>query len=67
MREWWQTGELEGCGKKRDVGIGKEPPMWNAEKLWQRSVCSEAKIRFEDRGGTARSLTELELVYKDCT
>jgi len=42
---------------------GKEPPYWNDELMWRRSIYAEAKLRFEQKGATAKSLKELGYVY----
>jgi cation diffusion facilitator CzcD-associated flavoprotein CzcO len=42
---------------------GKEPAYWNDELLWQRSIYAEAKLRFEQQGGTAKTLAELGFIY----
>ena len=53
MYEWTaQAGE----GAK---GRGREPPRWNDEALWQRSIYAEAKMAFEKDGKKARSLEEI--------
>ncbi len=43
---------------------GKMPPRWSDELVWQRRNYSEAKLRFEVQGRTARSLEELGFVYE---
>lgn len=43
--------------------LGKEPPYWNDELLWQRTIYGEAKLLFELQGCKARSLEELGLHY----
>ncbi|KND93933.1 Thiol-specific monooxygenase [Tolypocladium ophioglossoides CBS 100239] len=43
--------------------VGKEPPRWDDELFWQRSVFVEAKLRFEQRGCKATTLDELGLHY----
>ena len=43
---------------------GKMPPRWSDELVWQRRVYSEAKLRFEVQGRTARSLEELGFAYE---
>ncbi|KAI2615911.1 FAD/NAD(P)-binding domain-containing protein [Hypoxylon sp. NC1633] len=50
-------GGGEGSGKVR--GGGKEPPFWDEELLWQRSVYIEAKMQFERTGRKAKTLEEL--------
>lgn len=42
---------------------GREAPYWDDEKMWQRSIFGEAKLRFEQQGGTATSLAEIGYVY----
>jgi cation diffusion facilitator CzcD-associated flavoprotein CzcO len=42
---------------------GKEPPYWDDEQLWQRKIFAEAKIKFEQMGGTATTLEEIGFVY----
>ncbi|KAL6889711.1 FAD/NAD(P)-binding domain-containing protein [Trichoderma longibrachiatum] len=43
--------------------VGKEPPRWDGENFWQRSICVEAKIKFEDDGCRAKTLAELGYHY----
>ncbi|PHH64975.1 hypothetical protein CDD81_3612 [Ophiocordyceps australis] len=43
--------------------LAKEPPRWNDELFWIRGICKEAKLLFEQKGGTAKSLAELGLLY----
>lgn len=38
---------------------GKLPPKWNEERLWERSIYAEAKLKFEMEGRKAKSLGEL--------
>jgi hypothetical protein len=42
---------------------GKKPPHWGPEQVWQRKICPQAKLRFEQGGRTARTLEELGLVF----
>jgi cation diffusion facilitator CzcD-associated flavoprotein CzcO len=42
----------------------KEPPRWDDELMWQRSIFLEAKTRFEKTGCTAQTLEELGYHYK---
>ncbi len=44
--------------------LGKEPPRWDDELFWQRSVFTEAKRMFEQQGCKATTLEELGLFYK---
>lgn len=44
--------------------VGKEPPVWNDELMWQRSIFVEAKLRFEQRGCKAKTLEEIDFYYK---
>ena len=41
------------------AGIGRAPPRWDPEALWQRSVYAEAKMAFEKAGRTATTLAEI--------
>ncbi|PNY26555.1 Thiol-specific monooxygenase [Tolypocladium capitatum] len=43
--------------------VRKEPPRWDDELFWQRSVFAEAKLRFEQLGCKATTLDELGLHY----
>ena len=43
--------------------MGKTPPRWSDDMFWQRSVFTEAKLRFEEQGCRATTLGELGLVY----
>ncbi|KAK5993322.1 Thiol-specific monooxygenase [Cladobotryum mycophilum] len=43
---------------------GKEPPRWDDEIFWQRSICDKAKIRFEEQGRKAKTLEELGFHYE---
>lgn len=43
---------------------GKEPPHWDAEMLWQRSIYAEAKMQFEKTGKGAKTLEELGFCYE---
>ena len=49
---------------KRSRNPGMEPPYWDDELLWQRSVYVEAKLRFERDGCKAMSLEDLGFHYK---
>jgi hypothetical protein len=42
---------------------GKEPPYWNNELMWQRSVFLDAKVKFEQLGCKARTLEEVGFHY----
>jgi len=44
--------------------LGKEPPFWNDELMWQRSVFLDAKAKFEQLGCRARTLEEVGFYYK---
>lgn len=43
---------------------GKEPPVWDTEQRWQRTVYADAKLKFEKTGRNARSLEELDFRYQ---
>jgi cation diffusion facilitator CzcD-associated flavoprotein CzcO len=43
----------------RSRNPGKEPPYWDEEKLWERSIFVEAKLRFEKDGCRAITLEDL--------
>ncbi|KAI0015327.1 hypothetical protein F4780DRAFT_773617 [Xylariomycetidae sp. FL0641] len=60
MHDWAVRADAEE-GK----GVGKQPPCWGAELLWQRRVYAQAKLRFEQTGRTARTLEELGFCYED--
>lgn len=49
--------------KKGEAG-GKEPPFWDEEMLWQRSIYAEAKMQFEKTGRRAKTLEELGFRYE---
>lgn len=42
---------------------GKEPPRWNDELLWQRTIYAEARLEFEKGGCVAKSLEELGFTF----
>ncbi|KAM5342564.1 hypothetical protein ACJ41O_013530 [Fusarium nematophilum] len=44
--------------------LGKEPPRWDDELMWQRSVFLEAKASFERQGCTAQTLREIGFHYE---
>ncbi|XXH00604.1 hypothetical protein Hte_006952 [Hypoxylon texense] len=44
--------------------VGKEPPYWDAEMLWERSIYAEAKMQFEKTGRKAKTLEELGFRYE---
>lgn len=44
--------------------LGQEPPVWNHELMWQRSVFIEAKLRFEQLGCKAKTLEEIGFHYE---
>ncbi|KAF4984304.1 hypothetical protein FDECE_17117 [Fusarium decemcellulare] len=46
---------------------GKEPPRWDDELLWQRSIFLESKARFEQLGCKAQTLEELGFHYEPGT
>jgi hypothetical protein len=46
---------------------GKEPPYWNDELMWQRSVFLEAKARFEKLGCKAQTFEEIGMRYEPGT
>lgn len=54
----------EWVAKATGNGKGKEPPVWDAEQRWQRTVYAEAKLKFETTGRAARSLEELGFRYQ---
>ncbi|KAF9784178.1 hypothetical protein IL306_008131 [Fusarium sp. DS 682] len=43
---------------------GKEPPYWNGELMWQRSIFLDAKARFEQLGCKALTLEEIGFHYE---
>ncbi|KAL2268680.1 hypothetical protein VTJ83DRAFT_3526 [Remersonia thermophila] len=48
---------------EREGGVGKLPPYWGPELVWQRKIYAQAKLRFEQGGRKATSLEELGFVY----
>lgn len=48
---------------KEATAPGREPPFWNEERMWERSIFAAAKTVFEQRGATAKTLAELGFVY----
>lgn len=44
--------------------VGKEPPRWNDELMWQRQIFIEAKTTFEKLGCKAKTLEELGYRYE---
>ncbi|OTA67854.1 FAD/NAD(P)-binding domain-containing protein [Hypoxylon sp. EC38] len=49
---------------KESKGEGKEPPFWDEELLWERSIYAEAKMQFEKMGKKAKTLEELGFKYE---
>ncbi|KAI1414593.1 FAD/NAD(P)-binding domain-containing protein [Hypoxylon sp. FL1857] len=49
---------------KESRGDGKQPPYWDEELLWQRSIYAEAKMQFEKTGRKAKTLEELGFKYE---
>ncbi|KAI0011077.1 FAD/NAD(P)-binding domain-containing protein [Xylariaceae sp. FL0662B] len=43
---------------------GKEPPYWDKELLWERSIYAQAKMQFEKTGKKAKTLEELGFRYE---
>lgn len=43
---------------------GKEPPHWDRELMWQRSVFIDAKVKFEKLGCKARTMKEVGFCYE---
>lgn len=43
---------------------GKQPPFWNDELFWQRSIFAQAKLRFELQGRTAKTLEDIGFHYE---
>lgn len=50
--------------KSEENSRGKEPPYWDKQMLWQRSVYAEAKMQFEKTGKKAKTLEELGFKYE---
>ncbi len=44
--------------------LGKIPPRWDSELLWQRKIYAQAKLKFETEGRVAKTLEELGFVYQ---
>lgn len=44
--------------------LGKEPPRWDDEKFWERSIYAAAKVRFEEQGCQANTLDDLGFRYR---
>ncbi|KAF7561306.1 hypothetical protein G7046_g2836 [Stylonectria norvegica] len=47
--------------------VAKEPPQWDDELMWQRSIFIEAKAAFEKLGCRAKTLGEIGFVYEPKT
>jgi cation diffusion facilitator CzcD-associated flavoprotein CzcO len=63
---WPKGGDAEFVNSVHDKlrgGVGKVPPRWDDELIWERQVYSDAKLKFEIEGRTAKSLAELGFVY----
>ncbi|KAI1761342.1 FAD/NAD(P)-binding domain-containing protein [Hypoxylon sp. FL1150] len=58
----WATQNTKKTGD--DDSVGKEPPYWDDELLWQRSIYAEAKMQFEKTGRKAKTLAELGFRYE---
>ncbi|CAM1508333.1 Fc.00g051810.m01.CDS01 [Cosmosporella sp. VM-42] len=43
--------------------LGKEPPYWDDELMWERSIFVEAKLRFEQLGCKAKTLEDIGFHY----
>lgn len=56
--------EFHDWVKKSTSSKGKEPPVWNEEQKWERTIYVEAKLRFETTGRKAKSLKELGFPYQ---
>ncbi len=50
LHDWVETAE----GK-----VTKEPPFWDEKQKWIREIYSDVKKRFNETGGTAKTLEEL--------
>ncbi|KAL1882694.1 hypothetical protein VTK73DRAFT_1606 [Phialemonium thermophilum] len=66
---WPKGGDAEYINSTHDwiVGSktpGKEPPEWNAELLWQRTIYADARLQFQKQGRVAKSLEELGFHYQ---
>ncbi|KAJ9137359.1 FAD/NAD(P)-binding domain-containing protein [Coniochaeta hoffmannii] len=66
---WPKGGDAQFINETHDMvaklkTLGKEPPVWNDELLWQRKIYAEAKLKFEKGGCTAKSLEELGFHYR---
>ncbi|KAF5023804.1 hypothetical protein F66182_4112 [Fusarium sp. NRRL 66182] len=53
MHDWVMTAKRPG----------REPPYWNGELMWQRSIFLDAKARFEQLGCKAHTLEEIGFQY----
>jgi cation diffusion facilitator CzcD-associated flavoprotein CzcO len=63
---WPKGGDVEFVNtvhEKLGEGVGKRPPRWDDELIWERQVYADAKLKFEVEGRTAKSLAELGFVY----
>lgn len=58
----WVTRDTKK--KAEDDDVGREPPYWDGELLWQRSIYAEAKMQFEKTGRRAKTLEELGFRYE---
>jgi cation diffusion facilitator CzcD-associated flavoprotein CzcO len=45
--------------------VGKKPPHWGGNLIWQRKAFIEAKIKFGQAGRTAKTLEDIGLLYPD--
>lgn len=63
LHDWALQADISN-GKGKEQGKGKEPPFWGDEKLWQRGIYAQAKLRFEKAGRKAKTLEELGFRYE---
>lgn len=62
LADWRCINELHGWAIKA-ARLGKEPPRWDGESFWQRSIFIEAKRRFEQQSCKVTTLGELGFHY----
>ncbi|KAK4453229.1 putative thiol-specific monooxygenase [Podospora aff. communis PSN243] len=65
---WPKGGDAEfvnAVHERLREGVGKKPPRWDDELMWERQVYADAKLKFEMEGRSAKSLAELGFVYSN--
>lgn len=64
LHDWALQAREDPAEGGKKGGIGKEPPFWGDEELWQRSIYAQAKMQFEKSGRKAKTLQELGFEHK---